>query len=104
MGAAVTGVWMVYRLLTIFSHNLRVNVIHARSDKMVSKQLISACLTNPDHTAMERLGDYLLLYLVTKNVNPLIIKDVFERIAPEKYGAAEEELAALHKSSAPEEE
>lgn len=102
--AAVTGVWMVYRLLTIFSHNLRVSVIHARSDKMVSKQLISACLTNPDHTAMERLGDYLLLYLVTKNVNPLIIKDVFERIAPEKYGAAEEELAALHKSSAPEEE
>jgi len=102
--AAVTGVWMIYRLLTIFSHSLRVNVIHARSDRMVSKQLISSCLENPNHTALERLGDYLLLYLVTKNVNPLIIKDVFERIAPEKYGAEEEELAALHKSSAPEEE
>jgi len=101
--AAVTGVWMIYRFLTILSHDLRVSVIHARSDKMVSKQLISACLQNPDHTTAERLGDYLLLYLITKNVNPLIIKDVFERIAPEKYGAQEEELAALHKSSAPQE-
>merc|ERR1719481_2566355 len=92
---------MIYRFLTILSHDLRVSVIHARSDKMVSKQLISACLQNPDHTTAERLGDYLLLYLITKNVNPLIIKDVFERIAPEKYGANDEELSALKKSSAP---
>lgn len=99
--ATVTGVWLVYRFLTIFSHSLRVAVIHARSEKMVSKHLISACLSNPEHTGLERLGDYLLLYLVTKNVNPLIIKDVFERVAPQKYEAEEEELEALHKSSAP---
>merc|ERR1712184_49286 len=28
--AAVSGIWLVYRLLTIASHNMRVNVIHAR--------------------------------------------------------------------------
>ena len=30
------------------------------------------------HSAIERLGDFLLLYQITKNVNPLIIKDIFE--------------------------
>merc|ERR1711976_24467 len=99
--AAISAVWLLYRLLTIFSHDVRVSVIYARSDRMVRKETISACLSNPAHTGLERLGDYLLLYLITKNVNPLIIKDVFERIAPEKYGANDEELSALKKSSAP---
>jgi len=99
--AAISAVWLLYRLLTIVSHNVRVSVIFARSERMVSKDKISACLSNPAHTSSERLGDYLLLYLITKNVNPLIIKDVFDRIAPEKYGANEEELDALKKSSAP---
>eukprot|EP00092_Neocalanus_flemingeri_P107805 GFUD01138372.1.p1 GENE.GFUD01138372.1~~GFUD01138372.1.p1 ORF type:complete len:389 (-),score=45.92 GFUD01138372.1:101-1267(-) len=99
--AAISAVWLVYRFLTILSHDLRVSVIFARSERMVRKETISACLSNPDHTGLERLGDYLLLYLITKNVNPLIIKDVFERIAPEKYGANDEELSALKKSTAP---
>lgn len=99
--AAISAVWLVYRLLTIVSHDVRVSVIFARSERMVRKETISACLSNPAHTGLERLGDYLLLYLITKNINPLIIKDVFERIAPEKYGANDEELSALKKSSAP---
>jgi len=99
--AAISAVWLVYRLLTILSLDVRVSVIFARSDRMVPKGTIRACLENPDHTGLERLGDYLLLYLITKNINPLIIKDVFERIAPEKYGANDEELSALKKSSAP---
>jgi len=99
---AISAVWLVYRLLTIFSHNLRVNVIYARSERQVPKSKISACLSNPAHTGLERLGDYLLLYLITKNVNPLIIKDVFNQIAPERWEANEEELTALKKSSAPE--
>jgi len=99
--AAVSAVWLVYRLLTVVSHDVRVSVIFARSDRMVRKETISACLSNPAHTGLERLGDYLLLYLITKNINPLIIKDVFERIAPEKYGANDDELSLLKKSSAP---
>merc|ERR1712179_194176 len=42
--AAVSGIWLLYRLLTIFSHEMRVNVIHARSDRQVNKEVISACL------------------------------------------------------------
>merc|ERR1712107_773007 len=45
---------------------------------------------------------YVFLYQITKNVNPLIIKDVFEEIKPKSYRANSEEEAALLKSSAPE--
>jgi len=100
--AAVSCVWLLYRLLTIFSHNLRVNIIYARSDRRVPKEMISSALSNPKHSAVERLGDYLMLYLITKNVNPLIIKDVFKTISPYKYEGNDDELAALQKSSAPE--
>lgn len=100
--AAVSGIWLLYRLLTIFSHEMRVNVIHARSDRQVNKEVISACLTKIDHSYLERLGDFLLLYQITKNVNPVIVKDIFDAIAPQKYRANEEEQAALLKSSAPE--
>jgi len=93
--AAVSCVWLIYRLLTIFSHDLRVNIIFARSDRRVSKQMISSALSNPKHSGTERLGDYLMLYLITKNVNPLIIKDVFEKISPYKYDGNDDELTAF---------
>jgi len=100
--AAVSCVWLVYRLVTIVSHDLRVNIIYARSDRRVPKELIRSALSNPKHSAAEKLGDYLMLYLITKNVNPLIIKDVFKKISPFKYDGNDDELAALQKSSAPE--
>jgi len=100
--AAVSGIWLVYRLLTIVSHQMRVNVIFARADRQVKKEVIHACLVRDDHSAIERLGDFLLLYQITKNVNPLIIKDIFEEIKPKSYRANSEEEQMLLKSSAPE--
>jgi len=100
--AAINCVWLIYRLLTIASLSLRVNVIFARSDKRVEKEVIAAALSNPKHSATEQLGDYLMLYFITKNVNPLILKDVFDKISPLKYEGNDDELAALQKSSAPE--
>merc|ERR1719402_195635 len=100
--AAVSGIWLVYRILTIVSHQMRVNVIFARADRQVKKEVIHACLVRDDHSAIERLGDFLLLYQITKNVNPLIIKDIFEEIKPKSYRANSEEEQMLLKSSAPE--
>jgi hypothetical protein len=101
--SAVSGIWLVYRLLTIISHDMRVNVIHARADRRVDKGVISACLSRHDASYMTRLGDFLLLYQITKNVNPLIIKDIFDALAPKHYRVAQDdEQDALLKSTAPE--
>ncbi len=35
---------------------------------------IRAALQNPEHNALQQLGDYLMLYLLAKNLNPLILK------------------------------
>jgi hypothetical protein len=103
--AAVSGIWLLYRLLTIVSLEVRVDVIYRRASKQVSKDDIKACLVDNNHSALERLGDFLLLYQITKNVNPLIIKDIFEEIkpkSPEPSRANSEETQMLIKSSAPE--
>jgi hypothetical protein len=100
--AAVSGIWLVYRVLTIGSLQVRVNVIFTRASGQVSKDDIHDCLVKDDHSALERLGDFLLLYQITKNVNPLIIKDIFEEIKAKSYKANDDEQAALLRSSAPE--
>jgi len=83
--AAVTGVWLLYRLATILFHDLRVSTIYHRAEGVVDKQKISATLSNPKHSFLQRLGDYLLLYLITKNLSPFIMKDIFDAIAPQHY-------------------
>jgi hypothetical protein len=35
---------------------------------------IRAALQNPDHNGLQKLGDYLMLYLLAKNLSPLILK------------------------------
>merc|ERR1712110_455515 len=104
--AAVSGIWLLYRLLTIVSLQVRVDVIYRRASKQVSRDDIKACLVDNNHSALERLGDFLLLYQITKNVNPLIIKDIFEEIKAKSlaknFRANSEEEQMLLKSSAPE--
>jgi len=76
-----------------------VSVLHARTGGLVRKEKIRAALLNPDHNGLQQLGDYLMLYLLAKNLSPLILKDMFDRLAPEKYGAVDEELQSLQKSA-----
>lgn len=97
--ASLTGAWLIYRLVNSVSLPVRVSVLYARAGGMVRKEKIRAALQNPDHNALQRLGDYLMLYLLAKNLSPLILKDMFDRLAPEKYGAVDEELQSLKKSA-----
>lgn len=80
---ALTGLWMIYRILTIFIFNIRVNNIHRHTAGLVPKHKVSAVLSNPDHDFFQKLGDYLLIHFIAKNLSPLILKDVFDAITPE---------------------
>lgn len=80
---AITGLWIVYRLLTMFVFNLRVSNIHHHCAGLVPKHKISSILSNPDHSFLQKLGDYLLLHFIAKNLSPLILKDVLDAITPE---------------------
>jgi hypothetical protein len=98
--AAITGVWLLYRMAIIFFLDLRVSTIYYRAEGVVDKRQISATLNNPNHGYIQQLGDYLILYLITKNLSPFIMKDVFDAIAPQHYSvplqnATEEEKEPL---------
>lgn len=55
--AAVSCVWLLYRLLTIFSHNLRVNIIYARSDRRVSQTRVSGFVARSVYPAGTERND-----------------------------------------------
>jgi len=87
--AAVTAVWLLYRLCTMFVLKLRVSTISARCGGLIHKDRIVAALTIEDHNYFQQLGDYLLLYFITKNLSPMIMKDVFDAIVPEEHPIVE---------------
>jgi len=98
--AAVSAVFMLYRLALIFSSNLRVYVLHQKCEGLVRKEKVRAALENPDHNLGQRLGDYWMLYLLTKNLNPLVAKDMYAVLTPDRYmRGKEEELEALKKNN-----
>merc|ERR1712055_474348 len=68
--AVLTGLWFLYRLAIILFHGLRVSTIYIRTDGVVDKSQISATLNNPNHNFSQRLGNYLLLYFIAKNLSP----------------------------------
>lgn len=96
--AAVTAAFLIYRFINILSLDLRVYILHTRAGGLVKKETIRAALVAPHHGQIQQLGDYLMLYLLTKNLNPLVVKDMYTALAPEKYGAKEEEVQALQKN------
>ncbi|XP_023346224.1 innexin inx2 [Eurytemora carolleeae] len=97
--ASVTAAFLIYRIATCFSLDLRSYVLFSKAGGLVRKEKIRAALSNPEHNAIQRLGDYLMLYFLTKNLNPLVVRDMFNELAPEKYGAVDEELESLKKSN-----
>jgi len=97
--AAATGAFLLYRLVTIISVDLRTYVLYSIAGGMVKKDQIRAALENPEHNTLQRLGDYLMLYLLTKNLNPIVVKDMYNELVPKSYmanHAKEEELMALN--------
>merc|ERR1712088_335357 len=98
--AIVSALALLYRILIIASPSMRISVIYYRAEGVVDKRQISATLNIPNHGYIQQLGDYLILYLITKNLSPFIMKDVFDAIAPQHYSvplqnATEEEKEPL---------
>ena len=60
--AAVSCIGLVYRLLTILSHDLRVNIIFARSDRRVSCSPRVCLFLTPVLTAGYKTDDFLGSY------------------------------------------
>ena len=66
--SVVTGVQVVYRLITMFAGRLREILLKARARLAPIHEIESIC-------RQSRLGDWFLLYQLGKNIDPLIFKE-----------------------------
>lgn len=80
--AVFSAIAVVYRTVIILVPSLRVSVICARSLHQVDKSSVEAVLNCPTHSWLDQLGDYWIVYLLSKNLNPVAMKELLEELRP----------------------
>lgn len=71
---------MIYRLAVILAAPIRVALIAVKGGKSTKRAEIEAILEPQSLNFFERLGDWLVLHLVCKNLNALVINDLIRQL------------------------
>lgn len=80
--AIFSAMAVVYRFIIIAVPSLRVKVICARALHQVSAKDVEDILTCPTHSWLDQIGDYWIIYLLSKNLNPVAMKELIEELKP----------------------
>jgi len=80
--ALISVLALFYRLLIIIVPSLRVSVIMARLHSRVNKKMVEDVLKSPQHSWLDQIGDYWLIYLISKNLPPIAMKELIEELKP----------------------
>lgn len=78
--AVVTGVFLIYRVAVILGSQIRVALIAVKGGKSTKRAEVEAILEPQSLNFFERLGDWLVLHLVCKNLNALLINDLIKQL------------------------
>jgi len=73
---------LVYRILVVALPALRTQVIMTSTLYQSDRKLVERCLACPNHGFMDKVGDYWLLFLLSRNLSPVAMREVFEELAP----------------------
>jgi len=73
---------LVYRILVVALPALRTQVIMTSTLYQSDKKLVERCLSCPTHGFFDKVGDYWLLFLLSRNLSPVAMREVFEELAP----------------------
>ena len=74
--ACLFGVLVLYRLCLLFIPSLRPRVMH-QHNKAVPLEVLTA------FTSKTSIGDWWILYVLSKNIDPLIYRDIMSKLAKE---------------------
>merc|ERR1712113_1184272 len=72
--AVVTGMFLIYRIVTLAGGKLRVALITVHGGKSVLRGDVSAIL-DASPAWFDKIGDWFLLNLICKNLNVLVVND-----------------------------
>jgi len=80
--AVATALGVLYRMAVIAFPSLRVSVIMARSLYQVDRKMVEDILSCPTHSWVDQVGDYWVIYLLSKNLSPVAMKELMEELKP----------------------
>merc|ERR1712215_644162 len=80
--ALFSAIAILYRLIVLMVPSLRGSVLMARSLYQVDKKLVEDVLSCPTHSWIDQVGDYWVMYLLSKNLSPVAMKELLEELKP----------------------
>jgi len=80
--AIFSALALLYRMFIILVPSLRVSAIMARNLYQVDKRTVEDVLSNPQHSWVDKVGDYFVMYLLAKNLPPVAMKELLEKLRP----------------------
>jgi len=78
--AAVTGLYLIFRLATFLSPNIRIGLIRLHGGTSCRRSDVEAIVEPASLTYIEKLGDWFLLHLICKNLNILLVNDLIRHL------------------------
>merc|ERR1719315_529866 len=79
--ACFSALAIIYRLIVILVPSLRVSVIRGRTLYQVDRKTVEDVLSSKSGW-LDQIGDYWVIYLLSKNLNPIAMKELLEELKP----------------------
>jgi len=73
---------LVYRILVVALPAIRVNIIMTSTLHQVDRKLVERCLSCPTHSFLDQIGDYWVLFLLSRNLSPVAMRELMEELGP----------------------
>jgi len=84
--AVVTGMFLIYRIVTLAGAQLRVALITVHGGKSVKRSDVEAILETTSFSWFNKVGDWFILNLLCKNLNVLVVNDLIKGLHKDLEG------------------
>jgi len=84
--AVISGVFLLYRLAVLLGPQIRVALITVKGGKSTKRSDVEAILNPSSLNYVEKIGDWLILYFICKNLDVLTVNDLLRHLHKSEAG------------------
>jgi len=84
--AVVTGLVLIYRFSVILGSQIRTAIIARKGTKKTKRSDVDAILEPESLGFFAKLGDWVVLYLLVRNLNNIVVHDLINQLHKEEQG------------------
>merc|ERR1712228_1121059 len=95
--ALISALALVYRIAILSVLSLRVRVVMKKLHGRVDQKIIENILNSPQHSWIDRIGDYWVFFLLSKNLPTMAMKNLLEQMEPFQPSSGQYEYSTLDK-------